>query len=394
MCIIDCGGGGDPDPSAPGIWVGSQVTPTLCGPQNPNGINDADEDGLSDFCENQLAYAFRPELKYSTVYDDTRGEPYWVARPDGAGHVVIGYLLSYYYDLGTVTYGCAPPQGHDCHNGDSESIWLTVYYIASTSHWLLHRAVYSAHTGWNDTRPVLPTSYPPPPYVEYPGKLGGYPRDWVAEGKHANYFTQGTCDVGGYLGYDDCDGDTQSMRFPWSDYDNIGSEAHPLINGVASRDPSYENYGGGRVECYWTEKRFRGWVPDSIGGGDTDSYPSKLAQWGFATTGVASCDPSPPPPPPPPPLSNSITVSTPYYTANPSGGYPPYTYLWEDCGIDCTGGSSSAGTSSGTQPYTVGSGWQYLSNSQQVYWTSSGWYLRSTVTDSHGTQAQAQYYVP
>jgi len=396
LCVIDCGGGGDPDPSAPGIYLGSAVTPTMCGPQNPNGINDADEDGLSDYCEDQLAYAFRPQLKYSTTYDDTRGEPYWVARPDSAGHVVVGYLFSYYRDLGWLTYGCWAPVPYppfvtyDCHNGDSESIWLTLYYDSVTSHWWLYHAAYSAHTGWNES--VYLYGDEGAPNLEYPAKFGGYPRVWVAEGKHANYFTQDDCNSGGTLSSDDCNADTDSTRFAFADYWNIGSEAHPLINGVTSRDPTYEYYGGGRVECYWTERSFRGWVPDSIGGGEAASYLSKLIQWGFATTGVASCDP--PPPPPPAPLSNSITVSAPYYTASPTGGYPPYTYLWEDCGIDCTGGASPATASSSTQPYTVGSGWQSLSNSQQVYWTSSGWYLRSTATDSHGTQAQAQYYVP
>jgi len=374
----------------------------LCGPQNPNGINDADEDGLSDFCENQLAYAFRPELRYSTVYDDTRGEPYWAARPDSAGHVVIGYLFSYYRDLGSLQYGCSPP-GNDlkkdlgCHNGDSESVWLTVYFNSSTSHWLLHRTAYSAHDDWNDTSATSPGTYPL--HVEYPGRLGGYPRVWIAEQKHANYFTQSDC-TGAHkeplpplvvLTWDVCTDDVDSARFAFSDAWNIGSEVHPLINGVTSRDPSYEYYGGGRVECYWTDKPFRGWVPDTVGGGDAASYLSKLILWGFATTGVASCDPPPPPPPPPPPLSNSITVNAPYYAANPTGGYPAYTYLWEKCGIDC---GQLVLAALGPQPNTVAHGWLYLSSSQQVYFASSGWYLRSTVTDAHGTQAQAQYYVP
>ena len=57
------------------------------------------------------------------------------------------------------------------------------------------------------------------------------------------------------------------MRLAWSDSWNIGSLSHPFVYSVASRDPSYEYYGGGRTECYWAEKMFRGWVPDNIGGG-------------------------------------------------------------------------------------------------------------------------------
>jgi len=270
----------DPNPNAPGIFLGSGATPTACfdGEQN-----DQDYDGLGDYCEKMLSWGFAPELRYSIIYDDTRGEPYWVARPDSAAHVVIGYLFAYYRDLGTVEYGCSPPAGlPGCHDGDSESVWLTLYYNPETSHWLLHQALYSVHTGWIEVTASRPDQYAL--YVEYPAKLGGYPRVWIAEGKHANYFTQSDCDNGGFLETDDCDSDSKSKRFPWSAYWNIGSQNAPLIDCVASRDSSYEYYGGGRTECFWMDKRFRGWVPDSIGGGDSSSYLSKLVMWGFAVT--------------------------------------------------------------------------------------------------------------
>ena len=122
-----CGSGAevDPHPEAPGIFFCSAMTADFCFNQP---MNDLDEDGLSDYCEKQISYAFRPELMYSPAYDDIRGEPYWVARQDSAGHVIVGYLFSYYRDLGSYQYGCTPPaelaKDYGCHNGDSEAIFL------------------------------------------------------------------------------------------------------------------------------------------------------------------------------------------------------------------------------------------------------------------------------
>jgi hypothetical protein len=96
---------------------------------------------------------------------------------------------------------------------------------------------------------------------------------------------------------------------------------------------------------------------------------------------------------PPPTLDNWIHADPPHYTAEPSGGYPPYTYLWEVCAIDCTGGER-APTARGAHPNTVVHGWQFLSREQQVHWPTSQWNLRSTVTDFQAQQAEALYHVP
>jgi len=116
---------------------------------------------------------------------------------------------------------------------------------------------------------------------------------------------------------------------------------------------------------------------------------------GFATTGLASCDP-PTPPLPPLPLSVSISAAPPENTASPVGGFPPYTYLWEACAIDCTGGGGDAAAPAfrAVRPYLVAHGWHFLSTAVQVYWNPSQWNLRVTVTDSQNGQAQAQYFVP
>jgi len=385
------GVGTDPYPDSVGIFLCYQMTASYCfDPAN----TDQDQDGLADYCEKQLSLAFLPELRYSTYYDDIRGEPYWVARRDSTGHVLIGYLFSYYRDLGSYQYSCTPPlklaDSWGCHNGDSESIWLLLGYDATTSHWVLQKAYYSAHDGWNvssvdATHGDAAIEYPVPPG-------GGYPRVWIAEKKHANYFSQGSCNYGNMqfgLAWDWCGDDNSSTRLAWNNSWNIGSESHPWVNGVVSRDPTYEYNGRGRVECYWTERSFRGWVPDDIGGGQASSYLSKLLHFGFAATGVASCAP-PPPPPPPAPLSVTITPSPPYYAANAAGGAAPYAYLWQACALDCYRGGDAAPSARGTTPNTVVHGWQVVGTSAQLWWDYGQWTLRVTVTDSEGAQAQAQ----
>jgi len=287
MCQLGCNDS-DPNPDSIGIFLGNDIDPDFC---IDGGWTDADADDLADYCENLISYAFRPELRYSSWHDDVRGEPYWVARPDSSGQVVVGYLLSYYRDLGSVQWGCSPPTGHEswgCHNGDSESIWLTISYHPGSKHWVLQSARYSHHTDWNISTFDATRGYASVEYPETPG--GGYPRAWVAEQKHANYFHERDCNSWtDYFGADDCSDDDTSARVDWSAYWNIGSESNPFINQVTSRDSSYEYFGGRRTECYWTEKSFRGWVPDSIGGGEAASYLSKLIYWGFATTGVSGC---------------------------------------------------------------------------------------------------------
>ena len=395
-----CGSGAevDPHPEAPGIFLCSALTANYCF----NGANsDQDQDGLADYCEKQISFAFRPELRYSTSQDDIRGEPYWVARQDSAGHVIVGYLQSYYRDFGSVQWGCTVPakwnKKYGCHNGDSESIWLVIGYNAATSHWVLQTAYYSAHDEFIESAYDAPGGYAAVQYPEPAG--GGYPRAWVAEKKHANYFSQAGCNFGNFqwgVAWDWCADDDASMRLAWSNDWNIGSESHPFVNSVASRDPSYEYYGGGRTECYWTEKSFRGWVPDAIGGFEVSSYLGKLVHFGFATTGIATCDS--PPPPPPAPLSTSISAASPDYTASPVGGFPPYTSYWEWCGIDCDGGGGggelAASAGGGVHPNTIVHGWQFLSTDWTVYWNQGQRWLRLTVTDSQSQQAVATYFVP
>ena len=228
-----------------------------------------------------MAEAFRPELRFAPPpYDDTRGEPYWVARPDSSGHAWIGYLLGYYRDLGPWQWGCDVPFDLDhCHYGDAENIWLVLSFNARTQHWVLRTAYYSHHQDWNRSLFDGTHGYAA---VEYPARPGGYPRAWVSQGKHANFFTQSDCNTARYKDYlpyvERCDHNTGSARVggpdtDWSEYWNIGSESHPLLDGVASRNPAFFNvYGSSRIETFWTEKKFRGWMPETAGGESAGSY--------------------------------------------------------------------------------------------------------------------------
>ena len=238
-----------------------------------------------DRCENDLAAAFAPELRYYSG-DEVGREPHWAARKAPSTHIYIIYLLSYYRDAGNNSFGChLPPPTHDpsCdgHNGDSENIQLEVYYNEFTQHWLLHSATYSAHNSFNMYTRIT-AAYPF--MLEYPAKLGGIPEELkLPQGKHANYRDKSTCNAGGTGGSDNCTSVNTSARVAASANLNIGSRGvHTAAQDcMASSNPSYQYYGSGRQECYWTNRRFRGWIPTTVGGDDSDPYNPILDLAGF-----------------------------------------------------------------------------------------------------------------
>ncbi len=242
-------------------------------------------DGLEDLCETNLSAAFAPELFTAGGLDNTGRESRWVARPLSTGVVRIMYLLSYYYDAGTTPppLSCTPWSPTDCapHNGDSELIVLDVTYNLETQHWVLTNAIYSEHDSFGSYG-TGGAEYPVILY--YPAKKGGYPRAWVSQGKHANYATEQECNEGGKAETDDCTYNSTASRVAVGVTLNLGSRAHHGGSGqncVVSLNPAYVYYGSGKTECYWSGSRFRGWVPDSVGGGDADPYGPKLLFWGF-----------------------------------------------------------------------------------------------------------------
>ncbi|MGH7699097.1 MAG: hypothetical protein ACREMJ_01040, partial [Gemmatimonadales bacterium] len=171
------GGGGtgtsDPNPAAPGYWMGSTVTPATCISPTGVGINDADDDALHDYCENLLAWQFRPALTFSAYDCDIGMEPYWGAKafPNQGNLVRIAYLFSYYQDCGLqdpsllesaactfgviavrlVTFNSTDPvtvvQNALCegHAGDSEFLIVDLRYDEPSQHWYLAQAFFSAH---------------------------------------------------------------------------------------------------------------------------------------------------------------------------------------------------------------------------------------------------------
>jgi hypothetical protein len=268
---------GDPAPSSPGIFLGAAAP----GPGASGGCFDAaqpdtDRNGLSDGCEVALAAAFAPELAYNST-DSVGREERWAAMPwtvsDGTRGVRLAYLLSYYIDLGTVgcTGGLVACGGH---YGDSEAIWLDVYFNPTSQHWVLDRAEYSEHAG-AATFTRDPAGYPTA--LEYPVHAGGYPRAYVARQKHANYASEAMCDAGQF-GSDQCESDASARVLagaaaagPGS---NLGSRAVHLEDCV----PSVNAKLAGRIECYWTTRPFDGWQGREPA---TDPYAPKLAAHGF-----------------------------------------------------------------------------------------------------------------
>jgi hypothetical protein len=85
------------------------------------------------------------------------------------------------------------------------------------------------------------------------------------------------------------------------------------------------------------------------------------------------------------------------WTANASGGYPPYSYVWYQMWSSGGGGSelgsiSSAGTIRPDRP--IDQWWQIATgNPLQWYWCGGNGYLRVDVTDTHGTLVSAQKYI-
>jgi hypothetical protein len=199
--------------------------------------------------------------------------------------VQIAYLISYYRDAGSLWGVCTLPwplhdSSCDGHNGDSEAIYLDVYYRAATRHWVLNKAEYSAHN-WPGV--ILRGTAAYPTGLEYPTHPGAYPRAWVSEGKHANYATQGGCNGGGNFDIDRCYDNDTSARLPAGADLNIGSSINHTATQdcMPSQDPLYQYYGSGRLECYWTNVQFRGWIPSWIGGAASDPYAPKLSAHGF-----------------------------------------------------------------------------------------------------------------
>jgi hypothetical protein len=182
--------------------------------------------------------------------------------------VRIAYLLALHFDLGV--YGCRLGLVL-CggHYGDSETIVLDLYYHASSRHWVLHQAIYSAHGLYN----VYPRFLSAYPGMNFPAKKGGYPRAFLALRKHAVYRSDTECDHG-ELGLDECRADTFERLAAGGALD-LGSRA----SHSAAQDCVRSTLLSSSItECYWTFREFGGWQGKTPKGG---AYTSVLSFFGF-----------------------------------------------------------------------------------------------------------------
>lgn len=397
------GGGGfatDPNPSAPGYWMGTTVTPATCISPTGAGINDTDDDGTNDYCEELLAFKFRPALVFSALDCNLGMEPYWAAKafPNQGNLIRVAYLFSYYQDCGLqdpsllASIGCtgavtvvrlatfnstdavAATEDELCngHAGDSEFLTVDLRYDATSQHWYVAQALFSAHyPSGNSARPSTAG-------IDYPEHFGGYPRVWVAEGKHANYVSRSACNSGGTLGSDTCESNPNvDTRIRYSAFYNVGSATRNAINtgtcvtGGLLVQYYPENYGS---ECYWVNGRnFTGWYQYPWGTRPTpyysilmqtfECYSYQLSLSGPNLFAAVCSDwgvrPSQNPPPPPAPSvaayiagPGTIKLKGTYtWEAMPSGGSGGYTYAWS-LYYPATGALYTLGTTK-TQTKTV-----------------------------------------
>ncbi len=296
----------DSFPDSVGVFIDYETTPDAC---TGDDIDDVDGDGLADFCEERIADAFMPVLEYSSYDADYElissdnvldGEPAYAIKPvyvSGRLVVRIMYMFSYYVDGGTGYCGDFDlPESLTCgHWGDSEAIVLDVRYEPTFHHWVLDKAAYSQHGHyelyWIDQASVPNTngaSMMPDelsPVDGYPTALsydashhGGIPVVHVSLNKHANYASESECNAGIFGGghIDEvCEGN-RNIQISILPARNVGSSSYPLMDCVASTNPSLED--NGYEECYWTGERFGGWT-----GAEPNSspYSDRLDAWAF-----------------------------------------------------------------------------------------------------------------
>ncbi len=265
---LPTGPGDDPNPTAPGVWMGvggGTLTDTYC---TTDG-NDIDHDGVGDHCEYRLAWTFRPQMR-SYKWDDVSGEPYYVVeKVDGSLYRII-YMLAYYEDWGyTSTWNGTVSPGHI---GDSEFVILDVRYKSATQHWEVASAILSCHylsdSPWDCTDSFGSGQ------LDYPDTDLWYPRIYVSVNKHANYRSDSACDDGQY-GTEECPNPKVSWRVPITVYWNVGSRAYPASDVphnewgndytcVQSRDEVERTIMGREdPECFWDDGPvdFAGWMP-------------------------------------------------------------------------------------------------------------------------------------
>jgi len=204
---------------------------------------DADQDGLNDDCEYQLAYWFMPFLWFDGGESGYGRRPYYAVKSVSFATrtVQVFYMDTFFDDTGNTT-------GHD---GDPEFQVFEVHL--SAGRWYLDWAYLSAHrksscdsSAWYQYNQLeYDTTSPGNSYR-------GWPTLYVAEDKHATYNNLSTCDAG-CLYQDYCSRyayqalDTSSNKLMSR---NVGSTTVKLINKVTLNN---------QTEYLLDDVEFKGW---------------------------------------------------------------------------------------------------------------------------------------
>jgi len=244
----NCAGYADPDPEAPGIFLGTDITADGCA---TTLTDDLDQDGFKDYCEKLLAEFFRPLLKFSGAETLSGREPYWAVRWDvDETAAKIFYAFAYYEDGGSYATGCPSTQYCAGHYGDSEWIEITADFDPVSKHWMTAQGIYSQHgAGWIYAFKDL----------EFPGRPRGYPAVYVSLDKHANYNSDYSCDNGGFFDFDTCTPGTSVRESHFVDR-NLGKSGSPTTKLKDCVLSSGRFAGNGKLECFWaTTGKFNGW---------------------------------------------------------------------------------------------------------------------------------------
>lgn len=261
------------DVSSQGYTLTESISWSNC--TAPGVADDGDGDGVSDSCEHQVAFAFRPRTLLRWDDEAPTREPYWTVRPDGQGALWVMYLLAYHSDPGDVSFGTFS------HKGDSEFILLRIVNSTlSGSHWYADRAILSAHWGTDADDSYSGDAGA----MEYTDDVfRGRPLVHVAKDKHANYRSRSECNWGGGLWTDTCDGIQVHIHVPVLLARNIGN--YTSAGGTKKLDcvPSERiaEPAFGREECFFTGTFFGGWLNSATYETSAGAYAASLRAYGF-----------------------------------------------------------------------------------------------------------------
>jgi hypothetical protein len=257
-CLGGGGGSSDPCPGCSGITIGGYSNRDEC---VASGQTDADADGIADYCEYNLAYAFRPEFYWDSGDADLGREPYYAVRTYPDGSFRIFYAIAYYKDGGDWK---VLDSGHD---GDSEFVIVDVSYDPTYGRWFTNTVFTSAHDGEVGDHSRFNT-YSELAYTE--GHYRGRPIIWVSEEKHANYNSQAAC-PSFELG---CNG-FMPGSLDIRQNTNLGNAQHKLVQFTLSWH--YPNPNG--TEDMWSTLRFCGWQASTC---STAGYGTILDRFGMS----------------------------------------------------------------------------------------------------------------